>query len=134
EKIYRLQAGDCCFLPPQTWHCDMYNQDTPAYESLWFVCIKNHVGINHFSYEPVGRWDVVTYGLTPEPGELPAMLATLQQELRQDASFTGILRQGLLLQLAGSMARSLEAHANAPGDSVSQRVLAYLEEHYATEI
>lgn len=133
-KIYRLEAGDCCFLPPQSWHCDMYNEETPAYESLWFVCHNRQVGVNHFRYRPVGKWDVVSYSRIPEPPELPGLLTALQHELQGQVAFSHSVRQGLMLQLAGCMERSLETLHNVSTEQVSQRVLAYLETHYAKEV
>lgn len=133
-KIYRIEAGDCCFLPPQSWHCDMYNHDTPAYESMWFVCYNRRVGVNHFLYQPVGSWDVISYRQIPEPPEVPGLLAALQNELQGNVAFSGSVRQGLMLQLAGSVARALETLNASSVELVSQRVQAYLEAHYAEEI
>ncbi len=133
-KIYRIEAGDCCFLPPQSWHCDMYNEDTPAYESMWFVCHSRQVGVNNFRYQPVGSWDVISYRQIPEPPELPRLLAALQNELQSNVPFSSSVRQGLMLQLAGSVTRALETLNTPATEQVSQRVLAYLEAHYAEEI
>jgi AraC-like DNA-binding protein len=133
-KIYRLEAGDCCFLPPQSWHCDMYNEETPAYESLWVVAHNRQVGINHFYYQPVGTWDVVSYSKIAEPPELPGLLTALQHELHGNVPFSSAIRQGLILQLAGCITRALETLNSSTVELVSQRVLTYLEAHYAEEI
>ncbi len=133
-KIYRLEAGDCCFLPPQSWHCDMYTEETPAYESLWVVVYNRQVGVNHFRYQPVGMWDVVCYSRIAEPPELPGLLTALQHELQGNVPFSSSIRQGLMLQLAGCMARALETLNSSAVELVSQRVQTYLEAHYAEEI
>ena len=137
-QIYRLQPGDSCFLPPMTWHCDVYTGSTPAYESLWFSHRENQLSVNHFAYRPVGDWSVLATFTAPAPPELAPLLSALQNETRCVAPFSKTVCDGLMLQLAGITARWLTKqegeNAAAHSSPISQRVLEYLQAHYAQEI
>jgi hypothetical protein len=135
-RTYQLQAGDCCFLPPMTWHCDVYNRSTPAYESLWFGCREERLSIIHFAYRPVGEWDIIATQTALAPPELSPLLNALQSETTRAAPFSKTVCDGLLLQLAGIVARWLaqQEGTEAANDTIAQRVLEYLQRHYSQEI
>ena len=62
ERIYNLEAGDLCFLPPLFSHADVFNRQTPAYESLWFSCSQSTLPVNFFRYTPFGQSEALGLG------------------------------------------------------------------------
>jgi AraC-like DNA-binding protein len=138
DGIYQLHPGDSCFLPPMTWHCDVYNGSTPAYESLWFSHRDSQLSVNHFAYRPIGDWSVLATTTAPAPSELAPLLSALQNETECKAPFSKTVCDGLMLQLAGVAARWLteqeSENAAANSSTISQRVLEYLQAYYAAEI
>jgi AraC-like DNA-binding protein len=137
-QIYSLHPGDSCFLPPMTWHCDVYTGSTPAYESLWFSLRDEQLSMNHFAYRPIGDWSVNAALTATAPCEFSPLLTALQNETSHAAPFSKTICDGLMLQLAGIVARWLAEQESGDAatntDTISQRVLEYLQMHYAEEV
>lgn len=142
ETVHPLQPGDFCLLPPTVNHVDVYNNETPGYQSVWF---SYWPGVLHgavFNYEPVGRWSVPWHGFTTGAPEIGTILIELQRELAGHEKYSREATQGLLLHLVALLIRAFEvaggaAHVTWTGPMsgrVSYLVLRYLREHYREDI
>lgn len=139
ERIYHLQPGDFCFLPPMTRHADIYNRDTPAYTSLWFFHFGNLLAFRVFSYQPLGRQHVGHFHCVHAPGEIGRVLVELQKEMPNRAPYSSAVVRGLLLYLAALLSRiAVSARQQGVlGDSygpVSCQIVAFLHQNYAREL
>lgn len=138
ERVYAASAGDIIILPPLYSHADVYDRETPAYESVWFSYGPDSLSFNFFNYIPFGQSLMGWNGYISGSPEIVTAFSALHREaLRQDA-YSQDAMHALLLQLVVSLLRAAEAEmergaAHAPG-RVAPLVLRYLREHYAGEV
>jgi len=135
-RIYTLSPGDFCFLPPLVLHADVYDRQTPSYESIWFGHWPGVLSSTLFSYQQFGRTEIIAATSVPAPPVMTATITALQSELESDKPFSKEARHGLLLQLTALLLRALEAGENLDASlgSASSRVLLFLRENYAQNL
>ena len=139
DCVYTLNVGDLCFLPPLFSHSDVYNRQTPAYESLWFSCSPGVLSVNFFRYKPFGQSEALAYGEIHGWPEITSTLFALHREASTRDEYSSDAIHGLLLQLVVTLLRALEqtqlnGTTSAAHGRVAPYVLRFLQEHYDEEI
>lgn len=138
DAIYEMEVGDFCLLPPLFSHCDIYDRDTPPYQSLWFAYYPGRVHFRLFDYQPIGDWKLLADCALVGVPAVGTVLALLQKEITEDSPFRSQALQNLLLYLAHLLLRSLETVYTLDSQSLSGRVasqvIGYLHTHYAHQI
>lgn len=139
--VYTLAPGDFCFLPPQVLHADVYDRQTPSYESIWFGHWPGGITSTLFAYQQFGRSKILGRMTVPAPTLITTTVASLQNELENPgldhaAAHSEAIRHGLLLQLVGQLLRAMEAgqDSDIATSSASAQVLLFLREHYAKNL
>jgi len=135
-RVYTLKPGDFCFLPPLVLHADVYDRQTPAYESIWFGHWPGVLSSTLFSYQQFGRSEILAGTSVVASPEITTTISTLQNELEQRADYSQEVQQGLLLQLVALLLRALKSGESdeAASGSTSARVLFFLRENYAQNL
>ncbi len=136
DKIYRLEAGDFCLLPPGEVHMDVYTPSLNSYRMMvcsyrddtLYTSINTYIPINHLQHDAVIA--------APAPALMGELLVALQQELKSEQSYRAEVCSALASALGHLMLRAFESpfpHEERkyfPG-RISQRVDNYLYQHYA---
>ena len=136
-KVFSLQPGDFCFIAPYMTHAELYDARTPPYRSLWFSYFAGRIGSALFSYQPVGRGEIISYAPASAPPSMEEVLSALLSEMpRDDASTRETICRPLILALAHLWKRSLDETEVArdgaiSSEAASQRALHFLEAYYA---
>lgn len=137
DVIYEMRKGDFCLLPPLYRHCDVYDRDTPPYQSLWFAYFPGVLECNLLSYEPIGKWQTRGGRIAGAPA-IATVLSLLKAEILSDSPRREGALQSLLLYLSELLLRALEnniQHTASPAHGrVASRVVDYLTQHYGEQI
>ena len=134
-SVYTLSPGDFCFLPPLVLHADVYDRETPSYESIWFGHWPGVLSSTLFSYQQFGRSEIVAGTSVVASPQVTTTISTLQNELEQRADYSEQVQQGLILQLVALLLRALKSgEGEAAHGSTSARVLFFLRENYAQNL
>ena len=140
DDIYPVDAGDCCLLPPETWHSDVYDRGTAEYTSLWFSYWPGIVNLTLFLYQPFGQWRIVSHSFSYCSTRIGTYLVELEQEINARQSYRQDTINALLTQLMVAVLRGIENVDSTtdgrwmPQGQVSGFVLKYLHDHYAKPI
>jgi|GEM_PF-2325760 len=135
DKVYRLEQGDFCLLPPGELHADVYIPSLSSYQVLWCDLKQEVVSAHHYIYRSVNHLDYTAGISAAAPPFLLSLLGTLQQALKLSPNYRQSVSTALVSALANSMLSVFEValqsgeHKNRPG-KISVRVENYLNQHY----
>lgn len=137
-SIYEVRPGDLHLIPPNVPYTDVYHRNTDTGGSLWFINSPRRLDFGMTLYQPFGRYSYSSLGSIHAPPEIGSLLLALHNETLVDAAYAQQVTDGILIQLTALLLREFKAALSADkplaSGSISARVIAYLNLHYAENL
>jgi AraC-like DNA-binding protein len=138
DKVFRLEAGDFCLLPPGEIHADVYIPSLTPYKVIWSSYHRNRIESSYHVYTPINHLQLQAQVCAASPPSMTSLLGMLMQELMILNAHREPICKGLVLALTHLMLRSfkssIENEAAQGAGELSARVDEYLHKHFNKRI